>query len=109
MLASGQLLYEFGPGVTYGDALHAAALATISGEPLGMDGALAKTIEVVLALYAAVLFAALAGPFGAFFLHHRVAGSDGHREPDSHATQASGQVIRVRQVRGSGSALGSLR
>ena len=55
--------------MSYGDALHGAALATISGEPLEMDGALAKTLEVVLALYAVVLFAALAGSIGAFFLH----------------------------------------
>jgi voltage-gated potassium channel len=68
ILASSQILFEFGTGVTYGDALHGAAYSTISGQPLRMDGTLARVTEIVLALYAVVLFAALAGTVGAFFL-----------------------------------------
>jgi voltage-gated potassium channel len=68
ILAASQILFEFGPGVTYGDALHGAAYSTISGQPLRMEGTLARVTEIVLALYAVVLFAALAGTVGAFFL-----------------------------------------
>ena len=68
VLAGSQVLYEFGPGITYGEALHDVAFATISGEPFGLDGAVASTLELVLALYATVLFATLAGSLGAFFL-----------------------------------------
>ncbi|MCD9624526.1 hypothetical protein [Rhabdothermincola salaria] len=68
VLGGSQILYEYGPGVTYAEALHDVAFATISGEPFGLDGAVAGTLELTLALYATILFATLAGSLGAFFL-----------------------------------------
>ncbi|HET6628074.1 MAG TPA: hypothetical protein VFG63_16925 [Nocardioidaceae bacterium] len=68
VLGSSQLLFEFGDYRRYGDALHAAALATITGEPLAQPDAFAKVLEVVLAAYSVVVFATLAGSLGAYFL-----------------------------------------
>jgi voltage-gated potassium channel len=71
ILGSSQLLYEFDVYPNYGDALHAAALAAITGEPLNQDDGFARLLEVVLALFSLVVFAALAGTVGAFFLDKR--------------------------------------
>jgi voltage-gated potassium channel len=71
VLSTSQLLFEFGEFDTYGDALHATALAAISGEPLGQPGGLARVAEVLLALYSVAVFATLAGSFGAYFLESR--------------------------------------
>jgi voltage-gated potassium channel len=71
VLASSQLLYAFGLYEQYGDALHAAALATVSGQPLGLEAGLAKVLEVLLAMYSVVVFAAVAGTLGAYFLQDR--------------------------------------
>jgi voltage-gated potassium channel len=68
MLGSSQLLYEFGTFEHYGDALHAAALATITGEPINRPDAFARTLEVILAAYSVIVFATLAGTLGAYFL-----------------------------------------
>jgi voltage-gated potassium channel len=68
VLGSSQLLYEFSGYERYGDALHAAALATIIGEPLGQPDGFAKLLEVALAAYSVVVFATLAGSLGAYFL-----------------------------------------
>lgn len=68
VLSTSQLLYAFSGFDRYGDALHAAALATIAGEPLGLDDAFSRTLDVVLATYSVVVFATLAGSLGAFFL-----------------------------------------
>ncbi len=71
ILGSSQLLYEFGVYDRYGDALHAAAMAAIAGEPfLSADG-FAKVLEVVLAVFSVVVFATLAGTLGAYFLETR--------------------------------------
>jgi voltage-gated potassium channel len=70
ILASSQILFEFGSTTSFGEALHAAALSTISGQPIRLDGALARVVEIVLAIYAVALFATLAGSVGAFFLEH---------------------------------------
>ncbi|HSM01966.1 MAG TPA: hypothetical protein VK960_05950, partial [Acidimicrobiia bacterium] len=67
-LGSSQLLYEFEVYERYGDALHAAALATITGEPFAQLDGFAKVLEVVLAAYSVVVFAALAATLGAYFL-----------------------------------------
>jgi voltage-gated potassium channel len=71
VLAASQLLYEFAPYPRYADALHDAALATISGEPIGPRSAVADVLEVVLALYSVIVFASLAGVLGAWFLERR--------------------------------------
>lgn len=71
ILASTDLLYEYGGVRPYPTALHAAAIAAISGESIGREGAVAQIIDVVLALYSVVFFASLAGTIGAYFLEQR--------------------------------------
>lgn len=68
VLGSSQLLFEFGTFDRYSDALHAAALATISGEPINRPDAFARTLEVILATYSVIVFATLAATLGAYFL-----------------------------------------
>jgi voltage-gated potassium channel len=68
VLASSQLLLVLGAYDDYATALHDCALATITGEPLSAPGGLARTLEVVLAIYSVAVFATLAGALGAFFL-----------------------------------------
>lgn len=68
ILASSQVLYVLGSYDAYGDALHGAALATITGEPLSADDGYARILEVVLALYSVGVFATTAAALGAFFL-----------------------------------------
>ena len=70
ILASSQLLYAFAGYDSYGDALHAAALAAITGEPLGRPDPFARILEVVLAIFSVVVFATLAGSVGAYFLRN---------------------------------------
>ena len=67
-LASSQILFEFSSYEQYGQALHAAALATMSGEPLGKNDGYAQVLDVVLTLYSVVVFASAAGAIGAYFL-----------------------------------------
>ena len=71
VLAVSQLLYTLGRYDDYGAALHATALATVSGEPLGLDDGFAKVVEVLLIVYSTAVFAALAGTLGAFFIEQR--------------------------------------
>ena len=68
VLASSQLLLIVGSYDNYGNALHDAALATITGEPLGRPDAFAQVLEVVLAAYSVAVFATLAASLGAYFL-----------------------------------------
>ncbi|HEY9565815.1 MAG TPA: hypothetical protein VIR30_18775 [Nocardioides sp.] len=68
IVGASQFLFAAGTYSEYGTALHDAALATITGEPLGADGAVARWTEVVLAIYSVAIFATLAGSLGAFFL-----------------------------------------
>jgi voltage-gated potassium channel len=70
-LGSSQLLYEFEVFDRYGDALHAAALATITGEPIAQPDGFAKVLDVALAAYSVVVFAALAATLGAYFLERQ--------------------------------------
>jgi voltage-gated potassium channel len=71
ILLSANVLFEFGGIRPYGNALHAAALATISGEPTSGTSGLTQLLDVLLALYSVVIFAAVAGTVGAFFLERR--------------------------------------
>ncbi|HEX6419809.1 MAG TPA: hypothetical protein VFZ77_15015 [Acidimicrobiales bacterium] len=71
IFAAADTLYRSGAVVPYGEALHAAALAGITGEPTGSDDGLARVLDVVLSAYAVVVFAALAGITGAYFIEHR--------------------------------------
>lgn len=68
VLASSQLLYIIGVYGSYADALHAAALATITGEPFGLPDPAARAVEVLLGTFSVVVFATLAGALGAYFL-----------------------------------------
>lgn len=68
VLASSQLLYEFGGYEDYGRALHDAALGAISGTALRADTGFAAVLSVVLALYSVVVFATLAAGLGAYYL-----------------------------------------
>lgn len=68
ILGSSQLLFELGETGTYAVALHETAYAAITGEPIRDDSTFARFLELVLAAYSVVVFAALAGSLGAFFL-----------------------------------------
>ena len=67
VLASSQLLFTLGYYDEYGDALYAAALATIAGQSLGLEAGLARVLDVLLLSYSVAVFAALAGTLGAYF------------------------------------------
>jgi voltage-gated potassium channel len=71
VFAAADVLYEARAVTPYGHALHAAAMASITGEPIGGTSGLAEVLDVILAIYAVVFFAALAGILGAFFVEHR--------------------------------------
>ena len=71
ILAGTEILFEFGATDAYVTALHDVALAAISSEPLADPSAVASWLEIVLALYATVVFAALAGSLGAFYLQRQ--------------------------------------
>lgn len=68
IFGSSQLLYEFGEYPTYAEALHAAALAAIAGEPMGRPDAVSRLLGVLLAVVSVVVFATLAVTLGAYFL-----------------------------------------
>lgn len=68
ILGSSQLLYEFDIYESYGEALHAAAMAAITGEPLAQPDGFSKALEVGLAAFSVVVFATLAATLGAYFL-----------------------------------------
>lgn len=68
ILGSSQLLFEFSDIDNYATALHAAAYAAFTGEPIRDPSGFARFLELLLAAYSVVVFAALAGSVGAFFL-----------------------------------------
>lgn len=71
VLAASQLLFVLGAYDSYADSLHAAAMATITGEPLSAAGPFARWLEVALAAYSVGVFATLAGALGAYFLQRQ--------------------------------------
>ncbi|NKX56374.1 ion transporter [Arthrobacter mobilis] len=68
VLVSSQLLYISGSYTNYAQALHDAAMSTITGAELGADDVFARLLQVLLAIYSVVVFATLAGSLGAYFL-----------------------------------------
>lgn len=80
VLGSSQLLYEFGDFLTYGQALHGAALAAITGEPLARPDPFSQVLEVLLAIFSVVVFATLAGTLGAYFLESTPASDSNQRK-----------------------------
>lgn len=75
VLAASQLLYEFGDVQPYSEALYRAAMATVTGEPTTIAG-MGRLVDVVLAGYSVVVFAALASIMGAFLIERRATESD---------------------------------
>ena len=69
VLASSQLLIVVGSYTSYADALHDAALSTVTGQPLASQDPFSRVLEVVLAVYSVVVFATLAAALGAYFIH----------------------------------------
>jgi voltage-gated potassium channel len=84
-LGSSQLLFEFGSYETYAAALHAAALSTVTGEPLGRPDVFSQVLEVVLGIFSVVVFATLAGSLGAFFLERAGRRDDAGADPPGRA------------------------
>lgn len=79
VLAASQLLFvldAYDSYDSYAAALHDAALATITGEPLTAAGGLARGLEVLLAVYSVAVFATLAGALGAYFLRGSETGEE---------------------------------
>ncbi len=67
--AAGRLLWEFGGYKnSYADALHDAAMSTVTGASLGSAYAFAQVLEIVLGVYSAVIIATIAGSLGAYFI-----------------------------------------
>jgi voltage-gated potassium channel len=67
--AAGRLLWEFGGyRSSYPDALHDAAMSTVTGAALGSEHVLAQVLEIVLGVYSAVIIATIAGSLGAYFV-----------------------------------------
>lgn len=89
ILAASQTLYELGQIRNYGRALYQAALATIVGEPIPNPSGVVALLNVALGLYSVIVFAALAGMLGAFFLEGPKSGSAAAGPLDRPATQQS--------------------
>ena len=89
VLAASQLLFESGAYDTYAAALHAAALATIAGEPTGSDNGFNRFLEVILIAYSVVVFAALAGSFGAYLLERSTGAAAASDEAPRSGSSAS--------------------
>lgn len=82
ILSAAQLLFEFAGYERFSDALHRAALGAITGEPTGSAHPLARVLEVILALYSVVVFAAVAGTLATFLMKKdRESGANGTPEP----------------------------
>jgi len=68
VLAASQLLYALEIHGDYSTALYEAALATITGSGITTTDPFSRILQLVLAVYSVVVFAALAGALGAYFL-----------------------------------------
>lgn len=71
VLGVSEIAFQYLPFEAFGEALYAVALTSVSGQTLGIDRGLAQVLDVVLATYAVVVFGALAGVLGSFFLERR--------------------------------------
>jgi voltage-gated potassium channel len=91
-LAASLLLHELALFDSYGDALHAAALATITGESTGAAHGVAQILDVVLAAYSVGIFATLAGALGAYFLEEQ---ASRWRAPSGDAADATDMRSRA--------------
>ncbi|MFP7832496.1 hypothetical protein [Marisediminicola sp. LYQ134] len=89
ILGSSQLLYVVDGTITYGDALFQTAMATITGAGLEGDDTFVRLLQVTLAVYSVVVFATLAGSFGAFFLRQPAAEATAVPGPEPTTTAAA--------------------
>lgn len=96
VLGSSELLYGRGDYARFGDALHAAALATIIGQPLGLSDGFARVLEVVLAAFSVIVFATLAGSIGGYFLETRHGGGREAVEPGGPDPRGTGRRAFLR-------------
>ena len=71
VLVSSQLLYVTESHADYADALHEAAMATITGSGITSNDTFGRLLQVVLAVYSVAVFATLAGSVGAYFLREQ--------------------------------------
>jgi voltage-gated potassium channel len=71
VFTTADLVYEYGDVHPYGRALHAAAKAAIAAEAMPGHRGIVQLLDVVVGLYSIVVFAALAGTLGAYFLERR--------------------------------------
>jgi len=71
VFSTADLVYEFGDVQPYGNALHAAAKATIAAEAMPGSSGVVQLLDVLVGAYSIVIFAAVAGAVGAFFLEQR--------------------------------------
>jgi voltage-gated potassium channel len=71
ILLGANVLFEFGGTSPYASALYAAALTTITGQPMAAQTGVVQVMNILLGLYSVVIFAALAGSLGAYFLEKR--------------------------------------
>jgi voltage-gated potassium channel len=83
-LASSQLLYTLDAYGSYATALHAAAMSTVTGAPLRAEGAVARVMEVALAVYSVAVCATLAAALGAYFIQGRPAQTPRGHEMQDH-------------------------
>lgn len=74
VLGTSQLLYTFSGVTPYAQALHAAALGAVTGEPLPADDGFAQIVEVLLAVFSVVVFGTFAALVGAFFVRNDTQG-----------------------------------
>lgn len=82
-LIAAQVLFAFGDYSSYGAALHGASFGVITGEPLEPHDSVSDVTELALAFYSTVVFAALAGTIGAFFIERRGYGYAAPVQPDA--------------------------
>jgi voltage-gated potassium channel len=68
ILAVSQMVFELGESGDYGTALYHVAIATITGNPIEAQSPAVRLVNVGLALYSVIVFAALAATLGAFFI-----------------------------------------
>ncbi|WP_250448200.1 hypothetical protein [Actinotalea sp. C106] len=100
VLASSQLLYVLEAFDSYAQALHGAALATITGQPLESPDGVARVLEVVLSVYSVAVFATLAGALGAYFLERPRESEAGVEGGPTTAEEASSIGSAVAEGRG---------
>lgn len=71
VLSLSEVAFQALPFSTFGEALYRVALASMAGEPMGLEDSLARTLDVLLAAYSVLVFATLAGILGSYFLERR--------------------------------------